>query len=443
MCDTFVALGGATADGAVIFGKNSDREPNEAQALEYHAPAEHSRGEGLRCTYLTIPQVRATHGVLLSRPFWMWGAEMGANDRGVVIGNEAVWTKMPLNKGKGLTGMDLLRLALERGRNAEAALEVIIQLLADFGQGGICGYEDKKMAYHNSFIIADPEEAWVLETAGPLWAAKRVKGYYSISNGLTIGGEMDRRHPDLISHARKKGWVGKGKDFHFARAYSDWFYTRFSASSIRRHRSLCLLEERAGGLDIRSALQVLRDHGAGSASYRPDGHWLGSRICAHAGNSLTRHATQTVGSMVAHLKPQEQVYWVTGTAAPCTGIFKPVWMQGKVLPGMGAAPGGKYDSASLWWHHERLHRLVLQDYEDRLAAYRKERDELESAFIDRAEKVEEGGREALTALSFRSSREAGSKWAGRVAGLPVRRRPGRLYRKYWAKQNARAGMRLP
>lgn len=41
----------------------------------------------------------------------MWGAEMGANDKGVVIGNEAVWTKMnsPADKEEKLLGMDLLR----------------------------------------------------------------------------------------------------------------------------------------------------------------------------------------------------------------------------------------------------------------------------------------------------------------------------------------------
>ena len=43
----------------------------------------------------------------------MWGAEMGANQHGVVIGNKAVWSRMPLNRGVALTGMDLLRLALE------------------------------------------------------------------------------------------------------------------------------------------------------------------------------------------------------------------------------------------------------------------------------------------------------------------------------------------
>ena len=118
MCDTFVACSSATADGSVIFGKNSDREPNEVQLLEYHPAKRYSEGKTVQCTYKEIPQVKETRAVLLSRPFWMWGAEMGANEAGVVIGNEAVWTKMPLVKKGGLTGMDLLRLALERSSNA-------------------------------------------------------------------------------------------------------------------------------------------------------------------------------------------------------------------------------------------------------------------------------------------------------------------------------------
>ena len=40
-------------------------------------------------------------------------------------------------------GMHLLRLTLERSSNASRALELMVQLLSDFGQGGICGYEDK------------------------------------------------------------------------------------------------------------------------------------------------------------------------------------------------------------------------------------------------------------------------------------------------------------
>ncbi len=36
MCDTLVALGNSTKNKTVLFAKNSDREPNEAQILEYY-----------------------------------------------------------------------------------------------------------------------------------------------------------------------------------------------------------------------------------------------------------------------------------------------------------------------------------------------------------------------------------------------------------------------
>ena len=135
MCDTFIAMPSSTGDGAILFGKNSDREPNEAQALEYYPAAAHSPGKMVECTYIKVPQAKETLATLISRPFWMWGAEMGANEKGVVIGNEAVFTKMPVERQGGLTGMDLLRLALEQADTADRALEVMIQLLADHGQG--------------------------------------------------------------------------------------------------------------------------------------------------------------------------------------------------------------------------------------------------------------------------------------------------------------------
>jgi secernin len=436
MCDTFVALGSATSDGSVIFGKNSDREPNEAQILEYHPAASHPDGSLALCTYIEIPQVKDTLAVLISRPFWMYGAEIGANEKGVVIGNEAVFTKMPYRKQGGLLGMDILRLALERASTAEQAVETMVGLLADHGQGGPCGYEDKKMTYHNSYLVADPTGAWVLETADYLWAAKKVESFYAISNGLTIGNEFDRYHPDLIDTARQKGWIKKGEDFHFADAFSDWFFTTFSACRRRRSRAERLIFENQP-LDIQGALSILRDHG--EDSYKPDSHMLISRMCAHAAYPISRNAAQTTGSMAAHLKPEAATFFATGTSAPCLSSFKPIRFEGPVLPDIGPGPQGTFDPNSLWWRHERLHRTVLKDYANRRKTIASERDSMEAGWLEEVNR-NDADFFKLTQHAFDQEKEAESRWLEAVASQRIENPPNPLYRWYWRGQNRKAGI---
>jgi len=437
VCDTMVALPTATLDGSTILAKNSDREPNEAQALSLVPRQSYPDGATLRCTYITIPQARQTSAVLLSRPFWMWGAEMGANEHGVVIGNEAVFAKAKVPKS-GLTGMDLLRLGLERGDTAEEALAVITGLLEAHGQGGSGGYQHP-FFYHNSFIIADPASAWVLETVDRQWAARQVRDVASISNGMTIGADFERASPNLVGYATEHGWHRGNGDLDFAATFSDFLYTRFSACRLRQPHTVGSLRAMQGKVDVPHMMSLLRSH---APSYRPA---AGSNadICMHFAGGLVR-GSQTTGSLVAHLRPGARpTYWLTGTSAPCLSVFKPFYigssLEAQLPEALGPEPGPQYDPAALWWQAEHLHRLVLKDYPARHAAYAAERDALEAAFLAGDAQLPADG-SGFSAGCVAQSREAMSAWIARVAAMPITQGLPWSYGRRWQAQSRAAGL---
>lgn len=435
MCDTIVALGNVTADGVTLFGKNSDREPNEAHHVVRIPATSHAPGENVKCTYIEIPQVEQTYEVLLAKPFWMWGAEMGANEHGVAIGNEAVFTKIPYGKKPGLIGMDFLRLALERSRSARQALEMITNLLAKYGQSGNCGFKHATY-YHNSFIIADPKEAWVLETADKHWAAEKVKDIRTISNGITIGNRFDLSSPDLVTYAIERGWCKSRDDFHFARCYSDFLFTRFSRCNDRQCRTSDLLSAQRGNITIASMMQALRDHGTTDSQWTPARGLTDFAVCAHPGWGPIRN-TGTTGSMVSHLATDIQTHFVTGTAAPCTSIFKPVWL-GNDLPITEPAPTGEYNAATLFWRHEALHRATLRNYATSIATYRDERDALEKQFVADALRCDPTQRTAFSAKCFAQADTAEKEWLNKIQSK--KDYPGMLYGLAWRSFNRQARM---
>jgi len=441
MCDTIVALGNATADGSVIFAKNSDREPNEAQEVVFAPRATHPPGSNVRCTYVEIPQVPETFAVLLARPFWIWGAEIGANEHGVAIGNEAVFTKVPYEKEPGLIGMDFIRLALERATTARQAMDVITSLLETYGQGGNCGLTHK-LYYHNSFLLADPHEAWVLETAGRQWAAEQVRDVRTISNAITIGNEWDLASEGLVEYAVERGWCKGREDFHFGRCYSDFLYTRFADGRPRQSRSTALLQAQKGHITVETMVALLRDHGPDAGpGWSPAQGLMGADICMHAGFGPVR-ISQSVGSMVSHLTPGVQTHWVTGTSAPCTGVFKPLWLDAG-LPDLGPPPTSQYNAAALWWRHESLHREVLRDYAARLSLYREERDRLEADFIEVAREAADRPAEeraALSARCFAQAEEALERWTAQVRATPPGKRLPILHATAWRRFNGQANI---
>ncbi|KAL4221953.1 Secernin-2 [Mactra antiquata] len=308
-CDTFVALPPATADGCVIFGKNSDRPGNEVQEVIFRPAAQYESGTKLQCTYIEIDQVRNTYSVILSKPGWMWGAEMGSNEKGVCIGNEAVWTK--LNSQDDLTerllGMDLLRLGLERGGNARESVDVITSLLEKHGQGGPCA-EAGDWAYHNSFIICDSNEAWVLETAGQLWVAEKVtEGVRNISNQLTITTKYDLSSSNLIEKATELGFY-KSEDgaFNFARVF-DESSLQSQNSRFCNGRKLLKKYSENGMLSVCDMMKILRDDDSGIN--------MGSGTCGSQVSLLPSNKA------ASSLMPS--CHWFTATPCPDISLFKP------------------------------------------------------------------------------------------------------------------------
>lgn len=354
-CDTMVALGTATRDGSTILAKNSDREVGECQVLQQYARAAHPEGAVLRCQYLEIPQARETFAMIGSRPYWLWGFEHGVNEHRVAIGNEAIWTKAPRQE-VGLLGMDLVRLGLERGRTAREALAVITELLETHGQGGCPRAHGNAPGYDNSFLIADPGDAWVLETAGRRWVAKQVRDRYSISNVPTIEEEWDAASADLAEHAREQGWWDPARQprFNFARTYGDYANHVPTSGQIRRARSRDLLTRGRGNLGVADMMAILRDHNEGT--------WLAPRwapdepdvptICVHPVSAA--QGGQTAASIVAHLRPAGELatYW-TSFVSPCQAVFLPHYLEG-TLPAALAVGGAEADAASPWWQFKGL-----------------------------------------------------------------------------------------
>ncbi|XP_021562594.1 secernin-2 isoform X2 [Carlito syrichta] len=307
-CDCFVSVPPASAIPAVIFAKNSDRPRDEVQEVVFVPAATHTPGSRLQCTYIEVEQVSQTHAVILSRPSWLWGAEMGANEHGVCIGNEAVWTKEPVGEGEALLGMDLLRLALERSSSALEALHVITGLLERYGQGGNCREDPEPFCYNNTFLLADCTEAWVLETAGRLWAAQRIQeGFRNISNQLSIGTDISAEHSELRAQAQARGWWGGQGTFDFARVFSlTQQPVRMEAAKARFRAGWELLRQQQGAITAEVMMGVLRDKESG--------------ICMDSGGFRT---TASMVSVLPRDPTRPCVHFLTATPDPSRSVFKP------------------------------------------------------------------------------------------------------------------------
>lgn len=380
-CDTLVVLGPHTRDGHTLLAKNSDRPATECQPLCWLPRATHSPGSPVRCQYVEVSQAPETLAVLGSRPWWLWGFEHGVNERGVAIGNEALHTReQPAETG--LLGMDLVRLGLERGRTAAEATRVITDHLERHGQGGSAAYGGTRR-YHNSFIVADPTEAWVLETSGRHWVARRVRERAAISNLATIADDWDEGSTGIEAYAADRGWwrPAPGRRFDFRAAFEDP-EPRYRAEA--RYAASCRFLAAAGRPAVADVMRHLRDHHDGGTVHHPgrkEGDPLGWSVCMHPEPATGA----TAAGMVAEL-PRDPALPVVAWCAlttPCTSVFLPFALPlGAPLPAPLATGRGEPDRASAWWRLKALGDAVMRDPQARTPAVQRVWGAWEAALIE-------------------------------------------------------------
>ena len=336
----------------------------------------------LQTQYLTLADPGAA-ALVGSRPTWLWGLEHGVNEHRVAVGNEMLWTTSdPRASPPALIGMDLVRLALERATDADAAVEVITDLLAHHGQGGAAEADPPK-AYFSSFLIADPQRVWVLETSGSTWAARPVGpgSGTAISNRIALGHDWTLASAD----------VDPGTDFdRYRRAGSSTDH-----ADRRLARSRPLVEHGADSISPADLVGLLRDHG-GERWGRPTDPVTevvaappadapsptGVTVCMHLRGDQTTNA-----AMAAMLPadPDAPVRAWIALGSPCASVFVPVF------PPLGVAP--ELARPELWAAFEALRPAVEgPDGAAALAAIRSVLGPLERDLWDEADSCAAPGR---------------------------------------------------
>jgi len=301
MCDTLCVR----TNNAMLFAKNSDRHPDEAQVVEWHE--RRTAGTELRTQYLTLADA-AAHAFLGSRPTWLWGVEHGVNEFGVAIGNEKIWTvDRPRDRPAALLGMDLVRLGLERARSADEALTVISSMLEQYGQGG-SGEPHRDEPYFSSFLIADPAAGYVVETSDRTWVARPVDAGAAISNRISLGTDWTRASTDVVAHS----------DFDTYR----WPHmpTIVADERLLVTRAAVARGDATGAADL---ARILRSHGvsrdAGDLPGELGADGSGFSVCMHRRES----DSQTTASMIAELRADAPPRAWVSLGNPCCSVYVP------------------------------------------------------------------------------------------------------------------------
>jgi dipeptidase len=220
-CTNFIVGKKASADGSVLVSYSADSYGMFGELYHYPA-AKHPKGamRDIRDwdTGKYLGQIKEA-----SETFNVIG---NMNEFQVTIGETTFGGREELADSLGIMDYgSLIYVALQRSRTAREAISVMTSLVKEYGY-----YSEGE-----TFSIADPNEAWMMEmigkgpgVKGAVWVAVRIP-----DDCIAAHANQSRIHtfplndkdnclysPDVISFAREKGYFnGMNKDFSFADAY--------------------------------------------------------------------------------------------------------------------------------------------------------------------------------------------------------------------------------
>lgn len=235
-CTNFIITKGASADGSTMVSYSADSHVLYGE-LYYWPAAKHAEGEMLDIrewdtNRLTgrIPQVPYTYRVVGN-----------TNEHQLTIAETTFGGRHELVNPEGIMDYgSLIYITLQRATNAREAIATMAKLVEEYGY---CSSGE-------SFSIADPNEAWIMEMIGKgkdqkgaVWVAVRIPDGYVSGHAnqarITTFNLKDKENclysSDVISFARKQGYFsGKDKEFSFCDAYAplDFGAVRFCEARV-------------------------------------------------------------------------------------------------------------------------------------------------------------------------------------------------------------------
>ncbi len=326
--DMVVALQEASANGTTLFGLNHHAPPNLRHALHLVPGQLYDAGEFAHASALHVPQARQTYAVLGMQPIGHWGYTHGVNEHRVALGITEWQSRLKGPQG-GLDGLELVRLALERGRSAHQAVEVLTDLLEHHGP------TQPDSAGDHIFLIADAHEAYVLETAGRFWALLECSHTRVVTDAAMIRQDWRRLAPGLSEFVLEKGWWNDdGSKIDFVRCLGESAEQSIRAHKRWGHASLALAQQQ-GAIDVHYLRRMLADHFTENRDLLP-----GARTGTLASSFLIE----------LHQSEEPVLAWVAfGT--PKASLYFPVCLLGELPAGFAesipAAPSIQQRSLDL------------------------------------------------------------------------------------------------